>query len=109
MDDGLYSVSLEPISENDPRFYSLPVFDVTSPGDFVPMSHIFSAMTGLDEGIVPLWTTEVLSPSSSMGRVLAQKRRWTSITSCAHSVILFSRQSRFPQLGNSTMLITQRT
>ncbi len=28
-------------------------------------------MTGLDEDIVPLWTTEVLSPSSSMGRVLA--------------------------------------
>ncbi len=57
---------------NDPRFYSLPVFDVTLPGDFVPVTHIFSAMTESDDDIPPpLWTTEILSPSSSMGRVLA--------------------------------------
>jgi hypothetical protein len=72
MDDGLYSVSLEPITANDPRFDSLPVFDVTLPGDFVPVTHILSAMPGSNDDILPpRWTTEILSLSSSMGRVLA--------------------------------------
>ncbi len=36
------------------------------------MTHIFSAITGPDDDISPpLWTNEILSPSSSMGRVLA--------------------------------------
>jgi hypothetical protein len=73
MDDGLYSVSLEPVTASDPRYCNLPVFDVTLPGDFVPVTHILCAKTALDKDIgpSPSWTTEVLSPPPPMGRVLA--------------------------------------
>ncbi len=73
MDDGLYSLSLEPVTASDPRYYTLPVFDVTPPGKFLPVTHMLSASAGSDEAIATLsWTTEVLSPGSSMmGRVLA--------------------------------------
>jgi hypothetical protein len=32
MDDGLYSLTLEPVTPSDPRYDDLPVFDVTPPG-----------------------------------------------------------------------------
>jgi hypothetical protein len=67
MDDGLYSVLLEPVSVNDPRYYTLPVFDVTPPGNFVPVTQLLCASSGNPHS----WTTEVLSLSSTQGRVLA--------------------------------------
>jgi len=72
MDEGLYSLSLEPITASDPRYCTLPVFDVTPPGKFVPATHMLSASAGSDDAFTtPSWTTEVLSPASTMGRVLA--------------------------------------
>jgi hypothetical protein len=72
MDEGLYSVSLEPVTASDPRYCTLPVFDVTPPGKFVPVTHMSCASAGSDDAVTTLsWTTEVLSPPSTMGRVLA--------------------------------------
>jgi hypothetical protein len=76
IDDGLYALSLEPITPNDPRFSSLPSYDVTLPGLFVPAALTLGAisMRSSDgavggETMSPPWTTAVLSPST--GRVLA--------------------------------------
>ncbi len=44
IDDGLYSLSLEPVTPSDPRFYELPVFDVTLPGEFSPLNRSLSAV-----------------------------------------------------------------
>ena len=71
MDEGLYSVSFEPITASDPRFGTLPVFDVTPPGTFIPITHMLCASAGSDEAVSLSWTTEVISPPSTMGRVLA--------------------------------------
>jgi hypothetical protein len=72
MDDGLYSISLEPITASDPRYYTLPIFDVTPPGIFVPVTHMLYTSASSDEAVSTLsWTTEILSPPSTMGRVLA--------------------------------------
>ena len=76
IDEGLYALSLEPITPNDPRFTSLPSYDVTLPGLFVPAALTLGAVSLRDhdggvggEIMSPLWTTAVLSPST--GRVLA--------------------------------------
>jgi hypothetical protein len=72
MDDGLYSLSLEPVSPSDPRYGTLPVFDVTPQGPFVQLSHMLRAVPGpADLPHPPVWTTEILSVPSLVGRVMA--------------------------------------
>ncbi len=75
IDDGLYSLSLEPVTPSDPRFYDLPTYHVTPSGDFCPLNRSMSAgaeAASLVSGIgVPVWTTEVLSSPPLLGRVLA--------------------------------------
>ncbi len=76
IDEGLYALSLEQITPNDPRFSSLPSYDVTLPGLFVPAALTLGAVSMRSndgnvggETIHPPWPTAVLSPST--GRVLA--------------------------------------
>jgi hypothetical protein len=72
MDDGLYSLTLEPVTPSDPRYSNLPVFDVTPPGQFVPISHLLCSVPGVpDDSATAVWTTEILSSPPSVGRVLA--------------------------------------
>jgi hypothetical protein len=68
MDDGLYSLSLEPVTPSDPRYRDLPVYDITPPGEFVPVSHMLCAVPGpSDMSDKPTWTTEVLSSQTKRG------------------------------------------
>jgi hypothetical protein len=72
IEDGLYSLSLEPITPSDPRFSSLVIFDITPQGPFVPLNHMLRAVPSpMGAALNPIWTTTVLSASPSMGRVLA--------------------------------------
>jgi hypothetical protein len=72
MDDGLYSLTLKPVTPSDPRYDDLPVFDVTPPGQFIPINQLLCAVPGtLDEVTSAVWITEVLSSLPAMGRVLA--------------------------------------
>jgi hypothetical protein len=71
MDDGLYSLCLEPVTPSDPRYSDLQVFDITPPGQFVPVTTMLCAVPGpADAPVQPAWTTEVLSSPTS-GRVFA--------------------------------------
>ena len=72
MDEGLYSLVMEPLSPDDPRFGMLPIYDVTPPGPFVPISQ--RAMVTVAEGErnseTLTWTTHVLSEPPKIGRIL---------------------------------------
>jgi hypothetical protein len=72
MDEGLYSLAMEPISPDDPRFGMLPICDVTPPGAFVPVSP--RAMVTFAEveqdSLLQTWTTHVLSEPPRVGRIL---------------------------------------
>ena len=46
IEDGLYSFLVEPISPSDPRFYELPVYNITLPGDFCPLNISLCASVG---------------------------------------------------------------
>ena len=69
MDDGLYCLDLTPISSDDPRFYDLPVFDITPSGVYEPVSHRLDRFCGVTKPPVPLWTTSVVHPPPSAGRI----------------------------------------
>jgi hypothetical protein len=72
MDDGLYSLALEPVTPSDPRYCELPVFDITPSGPFSPLTHQLCAIPrGTDHPGPPVWITEVLSSLPSSGRVIA--------------------------------------
>ena len=72
IDEGLYSISLEPLTPSDPRYGELPVFDVTPPGRFSPTTLLLGAVPRSDGEIAfPSWTTEVLSFPLRKGRVIA--------------------------------------
>jgi hypothetical protein len=71
MDEGLYSLTLEPVTPSDPRYSDLPIFDVTPPGPFNPLTHQLCAVSGETDEPGPLWTTAVLSFQTSPGRVIA--------------------------------------
>jgi hypothetical protein len=63
MNEGLYSLFLEPLSPDDIRFTRLPIFDVTSPGPFVPTSQKVYLAAGKmfpeeDPHTVPTWTIQ---------------------------------------------------
>jgi hypothetical protein len=71
IDDGLYSLSLEPVTPSDPRFSELPMYDVTLPGQFCPLNRSLSAVVeNTTLAAIPVWTTEILSSSPTSGRVL---------------------------------------
>ncbi len=77
---------LEPISPSDPRYDFLPIFNVTPPGPFTPLSQCFAAVPNLEGASSALeledrclsprtWTTTVLSVPSRSGRVLAMSAK----------------------------------
>jgi hypothetical protein len=67
IDEGLYSISLEPITPNDPRFSTLPGYDVTPSGPFVPLSQMLCAIPGSREQYIPTWTTAIISDAPKSG------------------------------------------
>ena len=67
IDEGLYSISLEPITPNDPRFSTLPCYDVTPSGPFVPLSQMLCAIPGSRGQYIPTWTTAIISDAPKSG------------------------------------------
>ncbi len=70
--DGLYSVSLEPISVNDVRYGTHPRFDLTAKGEYSPPT-VDGTCLATQEGVSPLgnWTCRLLVAPSSSHRVMA--------------------------------------
>jgi hypothetical protein len=70
--DGLYSVSLEPISVNDVRYGAHPRFDLTTKGEYSPAT-ADRACLATKEGVSPLgnWTCRLLVAPSSSHRIMA--------------------------------------
>jgi hypothetical protein len=62
MDDGLYALTMEPLSSDDPRHLSKPIFDVTPPGEYFPISSRVSTTRRM-------WTTVVLPTPPPVGRI----------------------------------------
>ncbi len=61
LEDGLFALQMEPLSEGDSRFESLPKYVITRKGKFVPC----------DSGPDLRWQTSVLAMATSLGRLLA--------------------------------------
>ncbi len=69
LDEGLYALSVEPISSDDPRIGLDQIFDITPPGNYVPISQD-SVVSG--DGSQPkrkIWTTMVVPTLGSAGRI----------------------------------------
>jgi hypothetical protein len=81
MDAGLYSLVLEPISPSDPRYDSLPIFDVTPPGLFCPLTQCLAAVSYLEDDAVDLQLTvlkpEDRCPTNGEDRCFS-KQMWTT-------------------------------
>jgi hypothetical protein len=63
MDDGLYALTMEPLSSDGPRHLSKPIFDVTPPGDYSPLS-------SRAPNTRRMWTTVVLPTPTPVGRIV---------------------------------------
>ncbi len=64
MDDGLYALTMEPLSSDDPRHLSRPIFDITPPGEYSPLS-------SRAQNTRRMWTTVVLPAPLPVGRIIA--------------------------------------
>jgi hypothetical protein len=69
MDDGLYALIMEPISSEDPRHLTSEVFDVTSPDDYIPLTHKSVQTDGKSKLTRQIWTTMVVPSASPQGRI----------------------------------------
>ncbi len=64
LEDGLFALRVEPLGEGDSRFDTLPKYEITKRGKFVPS----------DFGTDVRWRTNVLAMGSSSARLLAASR-----------------------------------
>jgi hypothetical protein len=69
LDEGLYALSVEPISSDDPRIRLDQIFDITPPGTYVPISQD-SFVSGDGSKLKrKIWTTRVVPTLESAGRI----------------------------------------
>jgi hypothetical protein len=69
MDDGLYAVTMEPVSSEDPRLLTSQIFDVTPPGEYTPPSQKLVRSGDLSKVVRQTWTKMVSSGAQSTGRI----------------------------------------
>jgi hypothetical protein len=91
LDDGLYALTMEPVSADDQRHVTSPIYDMTPVGDYIPVSGVGYgeyAPGGQSRDTRQMWTT-VMTPT-----VLATGRIFT----LAGSVDFHSELSSFSDL-----------
>ncbi len=71
LDEGLYALSVEPVSSDDPRIRLVQMFDITPPGNYVPISQE-SVVSGDEHNQKrKIWTALVVPTIGSTGRIFA--------------------------------------
>jgi hypothetical protein len=69
MDDGLYAVTMEPVSSEDPRHITSQIYDITPSGEYTPPSQKLFRSEDQSKVTRQIWTTMVLSGAQPTGRV----------------------------------------
>jgi hypothetical protein len=66
MDDGLYAMTMEPLSSDDPRNLSSQIFNITPQGEYRPLTQ--KSVKGM-KSVRQMWTTTVLLAGRTAGRI----------------------------------------
>jgi hypothetical protein len=72
LDDGLYALTMEPVSADDHRHLSSPIYDMTPAGDYIPVSGVGygeHAPGGQSRDTRQMWTTVVTPTALATGRI----------------------------------------
>jgi hypothetical protein len=70
MDDGLYALTMEPVSSDDARYGSTRIFDVTPPGEYTPLTQRADHLGGVSTMARQTWTTMVSPVAPPAGRIV---------------------------------------
>jgi hypothetical protein len=67
IDDSLYALTMTPVSSDDPRHVTSQIFDITSAGEYFPLSQ--TPVSRPIRASHQMWTARTVSASQSKGRI----------------------------------------